>query len=259
MSIKLNYQILQCLVDPDSNHSLEIVKVAVTRFGDDRSEIQLGQTVPFVANVRFVLTARAQAQIKVEYGGLVGIGDPLFSINNRAEVVTEIEGLEIDADSVGRWISDHYDFTFHIRGIDQSPFRPYHRDTVDVEQFETVEPWLQEINTIAVRGEVIDLDFDVKAKAPHPRRTGSKALLSKSAVVTFTEGELHLGLEIEGKYASVADLKNGRYWIALHSEDAPDLKLSVKVESVPVQPSPSPQTEPARKRNPTRITKNGEQ
>src|ERR1041384_1822374 len=105
MTTKLNYQMLQKLVDLDCNHSFEVVKVAVTRFGDDSSEINLGQIVPFVANVKFVVTSLAFEKLRGECGKVIAHRDTLFSINNRAEVVTAIDGLDIDAVSVARWVS----------------------------------------------------------------------------------------------------------------------------------------------------------
>lgn len=235
MASQLNYQLLEKLVGVDADHCLKIVKIGVTRFGDDTSEIRLGETVPFVANVKFVVTEPAHRQLRGDLG--VVIGETLFWINNRGEIKTDLESapgvpIEVDSDSVARWVSDHFEFTFHVRGVDRSVFRPYRREPVSADQFRTVEPWLQEINTTAVRGEVIDIDFDVKPKLPDVRPVRKVLLSTDEVPALFEQATLGLRLEVHGRYDSVAKLKNGRYWIPLHSDDDPDLKLAVVVESV---------------------------
>ncbi|HEU4731718.1 MAG TPA: hypothetical protein VFT22_27670 [Kofleriaceae bacterium] len=227
---KLNYDLLDRLVDAHAHHNLDIVKVGVTRFGDDKAEIQLGETVPFVANVKFVVNERTYALLK-EHQLQIARGDTLFWINNRGEIKTDCD-VAIDSDDIARWVDDHYEFVFRVRGVDRTALRPYRREPVDSDRFATVEPWLQEINTLAVRGEVIDIDFDVKPKTPEPRPV-RKAVLSRSAIpAAFDQATLGLRLEIQGRCESIAKLKNARYSIALYSEDDPDLKLSVIVENV---------------------------
>lgn len=234
---KLNYDLLQRLVDPHAQHRLDIVKIGITRFGDNKAEIHLGETVPFVANVKFVVNEASYALLKDRYPHIAR-GDTLFWINNRGEIKTDCD-VEIDSDGVARWVADHYDFIFRVRGVDRTAFRPYRREPVDSDQFSTIEPWLQEINTLAVRGEVIDVDFDVKPK-PCDARPVRRAVLQRDVAVRFDQAVLGLRLEIQGKCESVDKLKGGRYWISLHSDDDPDLKLSVLVETVRVVDAPRP-------------------
>ncbi len=249
----LNYELLQKLVDEKCNHHLEITKVHVTRFGDDTSEIQLGQTVPFVATARFVCTREAYGKLKDQLQHLA-VGDVLFAINDRAEVVTE-PNIPIDTGSVARWIRDHFEFTFQVRGLDRPLFRPCQREPIDADQFATFYPWLQEINTATLRSEVIDIDVEIQAKTPESR-TGRRHLLSiRDLSVPFEHGvELTLALEVEGNYASVDKLKNGRYWIALHSHDDPDLTLALRVCHVSTTGMKQPSEEPQAVGTPSRDT-----
>jgi hypothetical protein len=238
MASQLNYELLEKLVDAHANHCLEVVKLGITRFGDDKSEILLGETVPFVANVKFVVTEASRARLRDQQRDLAS-GDTLFWINNRGEIKTDRD-VEIDSDSVARWVGDHYDFTFRVRGVDRSAFRPYRREPVDVDQYATVEPWLQEIQTVAVRGEVIDIDFDVKAKAPGPRPVRKVLLSTREIPLLFEQARLGVRIEVQGNYEAVGKLARGRYRIALRSDDDPDLQLTLVVDTV--QPADAPRS-----------------
>jgi hypothetical protein len=242
----LNYECLLDIVNLDQGHHLEVVRRDVTRLGNTSSEIQLGQTVPFVATADFVLTDASNRCLRIAN---CAAGTTLMTIDSSGVVRCPLPGIPFDSRAAARWIAHHYDFKFHVRGLERSPFRPYSRDPVfEADQHATIVPWIQEINTSSVRGDAIEIDFDVRPRLPPPGAAPRKPLLAKTKLpVVFDHGAgVKLELAVEGNYDSAQKLVGGTYWITLHSDDQPDLKLEVKVTSVeelprkvPSEPAPS--------------------
>ena len=232
---KLSYAVLEKLADTKAGHNLELAQVSVARFADDRSPIELGVTVPFVA--RFSLLATTAAVKLLRAAGItLQAGDVVLRVNPSGEVESG-PGVELAGDAP-QWLADHYAFAFEVHGIDRSAFRPHRLSPVDEDDYPSFYPWIQEITTLAVRGELIDIELDIEPRDP-PVRARKRIVLTRNALqVPMDQALVRLALEVDGDYQAPASLANGQYWIALHSDHQPDLKLRVAVHGIAVHAAP---------------------
>jgi hypothetical protein len=226
---KLTYELLMKLVDPAKNHHLEIVPTAITRLDGDGRDIELGETVAFVANFSVRMTSEFYELV----GRAISLDEKiveLFKIDKNGEVVTELEGFEFDKDGVAKWLGEHFDFSFRVSGVETRPVRWRREQPVDADLYGTVYPWLQEINVVSAAGDVVDIDFEVKPRRSK-RRQPEVPLIAHSDI-GFDQAEVRLQIVVEGNHDALENLRNRDYWIDLHSTKHPDLKLRLKVEKV---------------------------
>jgi hypothetical protein len=247
----LTSKLLDAILDTDGKPELTVEADEVLRFDDDTSrELQLGQSEALVATADFRLTtsglaalvAANQSELKSDLAK--ANAEPLFSIDNTGEITTTLP-FKID-DSVTTWLAAHYDFNFRIRGVERAPFAPYRRERVDADKYRTIYPWLQVVNTLAVRGDLIEIEVSIDpVSRKRPRARG--ALLTKGDwLVPFDDNDLIVKLVVEGNYDTASQLVKHNYWITLHSDDGPDLRVAVNVGIV-AKPdaTTSPTTPPA--------------
>lgn len=157
---------------------LDPTDVDVKRLRDDRSEIQLGDEVAFVATTAFRLTAEAMtalqdAHIDAEVFRDLGKEDALFSIGADGELVSS--SVPLDNDSVSQWIADHYDFQFLLNGAPHAAFGPVGRVRLSPDDATAVQrtlPWIQKLNTAAIKDDYIDVDVKL-ALVPAPIATSA--------------------------------------------------------------------------------------
>jgi len=235
---KLTYAILEKLADAKAGHHLDLTQVSVARFGDDKSAIELGATVPFVARFALTATPAAIELLRSLHIKVIPVGGLVLGVNASGELESDLD-VEIAAD-VPKWIADHYAFGFAVRGVDRSAFRPYRLSRVDEDDYPSFYPWIQEITTHAVRGELIDVEVDIEPRDP-PVSARKRSVLTRSPVpVQLDQALVHLAFEVHGNYQSPASLANGEYWITLHSDHRPDLKLKLAVHDVSIEPAEPP-------------------
>jgi hypothetical protein len=173
---KLTYEALDHLV-AGGQINLDITNVDVKRLRDDRSEIQLGQEVAFVATAAFRingdgLTALKAAAPKGALSNLAA-GNELLVIGTDAELRSE--HCEIDEDSVALWLHDRYKFKFTLNGKHRddgrdvfTPMGQVHIKTGSPEQHphKLALPWLTKLNTAEVKDDYIDVDVRIEESEP---------------------------------------------------------------------------------------------
>jgi len=236
----LNYELLTEIVDLDKGHHLEVNAVEVTCLRDVSRGIAIGDILPFVAVTQFLLTRDNTLSRKIPNCEHKTV---LMYIDERGAVKSDIAGVDLDATSVARWIAEHFRFDFKARGSERSQFVQCERAAV-IDEHTTYLPWIQEINTSSLRGASLDVDFTVTAKAPPVTGTKSQALLKvvkDGLELRFDDACVLLQLRVFGNYASAEDLELNRYWLTLHSDTKPDLRVAVDIVDVePRYAAPAP-------------------
>jgi hypothetical protein len=172
---KLTFEILDSLGDP-----FDVTNVDVKRLRDDRSEIQLGQEVAFVATASFRVTPDARTKLASALpDAALADGDELLAIGSDAELRSD---LPIDEDSVARWIHKHYRFDFVLNGKCSPALRPFGPITVKADDpgktaDELVLPWLTKLSTIQVKDDYIDVDVQISERDPTSNTGSSNAVI----------------------------------------------------------------------------------
>jgi len=233
---KLDYQVLDDLFK--ANHLfLEVTNVDVRRLRDDRSEIQLGQEVAFVATAAFRASSSAVKHIGERLDARdLAAGDELLVIGPDAELRSD--KLEIDEDSVTLWLKDHYEFTFLLNGQTSEAFRNIGavRVTTDVPAGHPQQmslPWITRLNTAAVKDDYIDVDVQiielpVTAVSLPPKEL---VLINDFVEDGVQTRRLAARLEMHVHPDLIEHVIGQRYFVAL---DAPGrLRLAVHFEAVP--------------------------
>src|SRR5262249_23261874 len=123
------------------------------------------------------------------------------------------------------------------------------RERVEADRFRTVYPWIQEINTLSLGGDLIEIEVSI-VPVPHKKaHTTATSLLSLSdALLQFDDSEVLVQLAVEGNYPAAAALVKHNYFLTLHSDDGPDIRVAVAVglvsprQKVQTTQTPSPPT-----------------
>jgi len=233
---KLDYQVLDDLFN--AHHLfLEVTNIDVRRLRDDRSEIQIGQEVAFVATAAFRGSPTAVKQLadRLDAHDLAA-GDELLVIGPDAELRSD--KLEIDEDSVTLWLKDHYEFVFLLNGQPSDAFRNIGavRVTTDVPAGHPQQmslPWITRLNTAAVKDDYIDVDVQIVERPLTATSAPPKELLLINEFVGdgVQTRRLAARLEMHVHPELIEHVIGQRYFVAL---DAPGrLRLAVRFEAVP--------------------------
>jgi hypothetical protein len=180
---KLNYTLLDRLLDTPEGVGLEVTDIDVKRLRDDRSEIEFGQDIAFVATGSFRLTHAGRDILgRIQAFNDVAVGTELFAIGPDAELRSQ--AIAIDEDSVALWLADRYGFKFTLNGKDSDLFHevgqvrlrtkvpgPHHEPDAPV-----ALPWIRKLNTAVVKDDYIDVDVvidepDTGPPVPPPSTT----------------------------------------------------------------------------------------
>jgi hypothetical protein len=179
---KLDASTLYTLFKQPINNYLETTDIDVARLRDDRSEIQLGDEVAFVATVSFRVTSLGASTLASAVQGGLGVllrdlakEDVLFSIGADGELVSS--NVPLDNDSVAQWIADNYVFGFQLNGARHAAFGPVGRVRLSPDDTKPAHsralPWIQKLNTAAIKEDYIDVD--VKLELAPPTTTATAA------------------------------------------------------------------------------------
>jgi hypothetical protein len=239
----LNYDILKTIaVDSMKNprRILEVTDVDVSRLRDDRSEIQIGDEVAFVAAATFRLTVEGagslQAMAIADAATLV-VGGELLVIGPDGELTSDV--LPIDEDSVSLWLAEHYSFTFLLNGADNGPFVPINRIRVKPgssphNKPKLELPWLRKLNTALVKDDYIDVDVRIDDSDPSTNRPGPAAWRS---AIAFKPSDMNrsvviASLVLDGSDAAIAKLGGKTIHVPLDgcSNLADDVRLAITFE-----------------------------
>lgn len=228
--LKLNFDILDRL-----EHPLEVTNVDVKRLRDDRSEIQLGQEVAFVATASFRVTPEAQTALgPLVPNAALAVGDELLVIGSDAELRSD---LPIDEDSVARWIDKHYKFDFVLNGKPSPALRAFGPITVKTDDAGTTDdkfvlPWLVKLSTIQVKDDYIDVDVQISEPGQTSSQGSSDAVFRGqvatpkldpvTASQTGGEGPLvvELALELVAASSDLATLAGQTFRVGLIADDS---------------------------------------
>jgi hypothetical protein len=236
MENKLSYDVLEALIGRDPKQYLELVDFDATRLGDDNSEIRPGDKVAFVATGKLRLThdglVHARGEVPESRALLQDIaeGDELLEIGSDAEIES---GLPIDADSVKRWLAEHYAFRFLLDGRDSPYFRAIRRG-------DCAAPWVKTLDTSVIRGEHFEVAVAIDPLTPAASSPGllpsapRKILMSIANLpVKLDNASLELTITVEGPAAH--ELRGKTFWLPLRPE-RDDVRLVVSVR----EPAPAP-------------------
>jgi hypothetical protein len=206
---RLTYQVLDDLF---TTHNLyfEVTNVDVRRLRDDRSEIQLGQDIAFVATAAFRASATLTKVLAERLAANhLAAGDELLVIGPDAELRSD--KLELDEDSVALWLKDHFEFTFLLNGVKTDAFRSLGEIRVATpvstgRQSQLVLPWIRLLNTAAVKDDYIDVDVQITPPAAANTTPEPADLVLKANFDDGSEGraldawlELRVHPELVGK------------------------------------------------------------
>lgn len=235
----LNYQVLDGLFN--DKLFLEVTDVDVRRLRDDRSEIQLGQDVAFVATAKFRASNTAIKALADRLAAShLAAGDELLVIGPDAELRSD--KLEIDEDSVALWIKDHYDFAFLLNGSASDAFRKLGPIRVATEipadrPSQITLPWITRLNTAVVKDDYIDVDVQISPRAPSSSPTkAANLVLVNDFVVERGPAKLKAWLELNVHPDLFDDLVHHDYLIDLAAPGK--LQLAVRFEPAGVQQEP---------------------
>ena len=227
---------------------LEPTDLDVKRLREDRSEIQLGDEVAFVAAVAFRVTSQGAAELT---GATTTTGpttgpqglqilkdlskeDILFSIGPDGEIVSS--SVPLDNDSIAQWIANTYDFTFQLNGSHHPAFGPVGRVRIAPEDAPGTKsriplPWIQKLNTAAVKDDYIDVDVKIEPRAsPVPSTTG----LMKYVFGSTTEDNAQFLAQIVLQIPAAVDLSKLSIPIPIGDcKDGAQLQISFRLQSPP--------------------------
>jgi hypothetical protein len=168
---KLTYEVLNEIVHASEGaEAIEVVNVDIKRLRDDKSDIQPGDEVAFVATGSFRLADPNTTVLDrlMGHGLDIAVGDELFAIGPDAELRSK--KLPLDEDSVALWLAQNYKFTFLLNGDEGAfgPLGPVRITTPSPASHDAVLvlPWLQKLNTAAVKDDYVDVDIRIDSVAP---------------------------------------------------------------------------------------------
>ncbi|HET7505027.1 MAG TPA: hypothetical protein VFK02_28610 [Kofleriaceae bacterium] len=241
---KLNYQDLEDVRTADGMPPdwLEVTDVDVKRLRDDRSAIQPGDEVAFVATASFRVTQDAIAKLKETSGQSTSIyddlipGDELLVIGPDAELRSE--KVAIDEDSVALWIAEHYAFTFLLNGREHAAFDEVGRIRVTTNSPTTHKPrlalpWIRTLNTAEIKDDYIDVDVRIGVPPPPPTPKPGVPMTAWKILATGGDTNLAAQLDIEIPTRSVHRLRGRAFRVPFEGcED--ELRFSVSFADPPV-------------------------
>jgi hypothetical protein len=177
---KLDATTLYALFKGSLTNYLEPTDIDVKRLRDDRSEIQLGDEVAFVATAAFRVTSLGAGVLAGAQTGLqvlrdLAKEDVLFAIGADGELVSS--NVPLDHDSVSQWIADNYHFAFLLNGAQHAAFGPVGRVRLNPDDNKASQsrmlPWIQKLNTAAIKEDYIDIDVKLEPPATPPVHVAS--------------------------------------------------------------------------------------
>jgi hypothetical protein len=228
---------------------LEITNVDIKRLRDDRSEIQLGDEVAFVATATFRLTADGVGALKRNVPAVatreLAAGSRLFSIGADAELSSEL--LTVDEDSAARWLADHYDFAFLLDGAPHGPFRPVGQIRVPPDDQpsssftrEVAVPWIQKLNTAAIKGDYVDVDVQISPKPSGTTIPPFQTLAWQQQLEPVASGQHLLATLVADVPAhAAAHLAGKRFRIPVEDEGG-EVRFSLTFAAAPEASPPAP-------------------
>jgi hypothetical protein len=246
---KLDATTLYTLFKTPISNYLEPTAIDVTRLRDDRSDIQLGDEVAFVATAAFRVTSLGASTLASAVpGGLqvllrdLAKEDVLFSIGADGELVSST--VPLDNDSVAQWVTDNYDFAFLLNGARHAAFGPVGRVRLSPDDTKAMQsrtlPWIQKLNTAAIKEDYIDID--VRLEPAPPSATTTAAGFLEYEVDYRLRTNTHAVLPAARMVLRVPVAHLAERAIKIPLDDHPDgAHLQIvfdEVKSVPVLPPP---------------------
>lgn len=233
---KLNYAMLETLIQ---KAALEITNVDVKRLRDDRSEIQIGEDVAFVATASFRLTPLGATLLhKLPGSEQIAVGDELLMIGADAELRSET--IAIDEDSVALWLAERYTFTFLLNGEARHLFRDVGRVRVNTKSppshpTDLALPWLKKLNTASVKDDYIEVDVRIEENEllppPPPEPEPTRWQLADERSIAFRNGEqvvdLDVDLEVDVEARPLHELVGKKFRLQLKHADDPEAAITL--------------------------------
>jgi len=138
---------LDTLLEPATTR-LDVHSVDVRRLRDDRSPIEVGEEVMFVAAAKFRLEAAGVPNtVDLE-------GTDVLEIRDDADLVSK---LEIEAEEViQEQLAERFEFLFRLNGEPQTDYKPVADDP----------PWIFRYNTALYATDYLKIEVDVIDKEP---------------------------------------------------------------------------------------------
>jgi hypothetical protein len=251
---KLTYEVLNEIVHASEGaEAIEVVNVDIKRLRDDKSDIQPGDEVAFVATGSFRLAEPGTTVLdRLRGRGLtdIAVGDELFAIGPDAELRSK--KLPLDEDSVALWLAQNYKFTFLLNGDEGAfgPLGPVRITTPSPASHDAalVLPWLQKLNTAAVKDDYVDVDIRIDSVAPAalpPPPPAPIALVLPEVTTSVTSGaqrfDVSLAVTAEITAQSAAQLVGATMQLPLKTQHPDgDIVLVFTVKGVTSTPFAAP-------------------
>ena len=248
---KLDAGVLDKFPPPLSTY-LEPTNIDVKRLRDDRAEIQLGDEVAFVATLAFRVTHEGLALLKgwepTQSAGLkeLAAGDSLFTIAADGDLVST--GLPIDADGLSKWIAERYEFAFLLNGGTHHAFGPVGRGRVatdDTGRGKPAQPWIQKLNTAAIKDDYIDVDVQITERSKPVDTTARKFQFVLGTAAHDLDGPTRLVAQLVLQTSATAKLAGRTIDVPLEG-CADGAWLHIAFSEQPDSVANKPVTDPAR-------------
>ena len=132
---------LDALLEPQAT-TLDVHSVDVRRLRDDRSPIEVGEEVMFVATAKFRLESAGVSTVDLE-------GTDVLEIRDDADLVSK---LEVDSEEdIQEELEARFDFVFRVNGVVVEDYKPVAGDP----------PWIFRFNTALYPTDYLKIEVDV--------------------------------------------------------------------------------------------------